>query len=532
VSESATPVVSVVLRTYDHAAWIAQAIESVLIQRAPFPFELVIGEDCSADGTRAIVQDYARGHPDTIRAVLPERNLGHGEILRRTLAQARGRYVAYLDGDDYWTSPAKLARQVDFLERNRECPSCFHDVSLVYDHAGIPSGTVSPRLAEARFGLEQIVKECFVPAPSMLFRREVGEQLPGWVFESAWIDWLIHIRAAQRGPLGYLPQALAAYRVHRRGMFSALDRVSQLREDVRFYDRLASELPQQRQLIERCMDYRHAQLAIERLGVTLDSCVVLVDPAHELRPYFNGRHARNLPRRDGHEVTELEAIREAARELPAAVGDYGAHSDPDRQAGCYVVVPRAAAAWLSERPQLAAYLERHGRVTWEDRWVCVHELAPLAADNGANRWRETRRVEVVSLLPADGDPAAFLEAPPSGVLLPAHAIAVSGWVVGHGEPVVCVQLELDGEVLWRAPVTVRRPDVAAARSQPQIERCGFQTSVNAQEVEPGTRPRLIAVFADGLRVPVAELCFQEAEPIGAGNEGSDRGSGANDGDGD
>src|SRR5205807_1410995 len=112
-------VASVVLRTCNHAPFIAQAIESVLLQRTQFPFELIVAEDCSTDGTRAIVEDYARRHPDLIRTILPERNVGHGEILRRGLEATRGRYVGYLDGDDYWTSCAKLARQVDFLERER-----------------------------------------------------------------------------------------------------------------------------------------------------------------------------------------------------------------------------------------------------------------------------------------------------------------------------------------------------------------------------------------------------------------------------
>jgi hypothetical protein len=505
--------VSVVLRTYNHAPWIAQAIESVLLQRAGFAFELIVAEDCSTDGTRAIVERYAARHPDVIRPLLPERNLGHGEILRRALAAVTGRHVAYLDGDDYWTSTAKLARQVEFLERNPECPSCFHDVSLIYDDAGVPSGALTPHFAEERFGLEQILMECFIPAPAMMFRREVAEQLPAWVFESAWIDWLIHIRAAQSGPIGYLPEALAAYRVHRGGMFSALDRVSQLEEDLRFYPRLLAELPHQRELIERCLANRHAQLAIERLGVSFDSCVVLVDPSRQFRPYFNGRHARSLPRRDGREVTELEAIREAARELGEVVGDYGAHAcHSARQSGCYVVVPRDAARWVAEQASLSAYLARNARVAHENAWAIVHALEPLT-DVGAvaSGPGGLRRIDVAMLLGASGDPAGFLDAPRSGDRMPAHAVTIAGWIVGHGGTAESIDFEVDGEVVWRAPVSRARGDVLDAFPGVAVANCGFQTTLNVHEIPPDAVTVLLAVFADGTRVPLAELRFARAD---------------------
>lgn len=515
---AAAPTVSVVLRTYNHAPWIAQAIESVLLQRAGFTFELIVAEDCSTDGTRAIVKAYAARHPDVIRPLLPERNVGHGEIFRRALETAGGRYVAYLDGDDYWTSTAKLARQVDFLEREGDCPSCFHDVSLIYDDAGVPSGAVTPHLAEERFGLEQILMECFIPAPAMLFRSEVAEQLPGWVFESAWIDWLIHIRAAESGPIGYLPEVLAAYRVHRGGMFSALDRVSQLEEDMRFYPRLLAELPRERALIERCLANRHAQLAVERLGVSFDSCVVLVDPSRQFRPYFNGRHARSLPRRDGREVTELDAIREAARDLPAAVEDYGGHSSPSaRQSGCYVVVPRDAAHWVAEHRQFGAYLACHGRIAYENASVTVHALKPLAEVGAASGPGGLRRVDVAMLLGTSGDPAGFLDTPRSGQLLPAHAGAVAGWIVGRGGTAELIDFEIDGVIVWRAPVQRRRGDVAAAFPDLAVPDCGFQTTLNAAEIPAGAVTTLLAVFADGARVPFAELRF---EPVAAAAHGA------------
>jgi glycosyltransferase involved in cell wall biosynthesis len=503
---AAEPTVSVVLRTYDHARFIAQAIESVLIQRAPFPFELVIGEDCSSDGTRPIVERYAHQRPEIVRAVLPEHNLGHGEILRQTLNEVRGDFIAYLDGDDYWTSPAKLARQVAFLERNPDCASCFHDVSLIYDEAGLPSGSVSPGFGEERFTLDQIVMECFVPAPAMMFRREIAERLPGWVFNSAWIDWLIHIRSAQLGPIGYIPQPLAAYRVHRGGMFSGLDRVSQLEGDLDFYRRLEPEMPDERDLIERCVSFRQAQLAIERLGVPFDACVVLVDPRHELRPYFNGRHARDLPRREGHEVTELQAIREAAPKLPAATRDYGPAGAPlDGAWGCYAVIPRGAMEWLDQHPQLARYLEEQGDVAWRDEWVVVHELKPLEQADGRAHSRGARRVEVTMLPRSEELAGGYLDAPASGALLPAHAIAVVGWVLGHARHVAAIEFVAGGETIWRAPVQVERPDVAEAFPDLAVEAPGFETTLNGQELPAGSVASVWAVFADGGRVPFAEL---------------------------
>jgi glycosyltransferase involved in cell wall biosynthesis len=502
-----SPTVSVVLRTYDHEPFIAQAIESVLIQRTDFPFELVIAEDCSTDGTRGIVRDYADRIPQTVRTVLPEHNVGHGEIFRLALEEARGDFIAYLDGDDYWTSTAKLSCQVEFLERNQECVSCFHDVSLIYDEAGLPSGSLSPRFGGGRFTVEQVLMECFVPAPSMMFRREVAEELPAWVFESAWIDWLIHIRAAQRGPLGYIPQALAAYRVHRGGMFSALDRVSQLEEDVNFYERLLPELPEQRQLIERCSAYRRTQLAIERLGVPFDACVVLVDPKREFRPYFNGRHARNVPRREGHEVTELEAIREAAVKLPTAVRDYGpASQTDDGHRGCYVVLQRLDAEWLQGRPELIAYLEGQAEIASQDNWATIYELGAAGGEGSGRASRGACRVDVRMLPPAAGLPAAFLDAPVSGTLLPGHAISVVGWVVGEDGDATAIEFEADGEVVWRAPVRIERPDVADAFPQLEVGKPGFQTTLNAEAILADT-VTAYAVFADGARLPVAELSF-------------------------
>lgn len=506
-AESA-PLVSVAFRTYEHAPFVAQAIESVLVQEAPFDFELVIGEDCSADGTREIVERYAERHPDRVRALLPPRNLGHGEILRLVLEATRGRFVAYLDGDDYWTSPAKLRRQAEYLEAHEECAGCFHDASLV-NGAGAPSGLTTPALAEAGFALEDILTECFVPSPAMMFRREILDDLPAWAFESAWIDWLIHIRCAERGPIGYIPEPLAAYRVHEGGMFSSLDRISQIEEDIRFYEQLLPEMPAQSELIERCIEFRVAQLAVERLGVPFKACVVLVDPRRELKPYFNGRHGRILPRRDGREVTELETIRRAAADLAPTRPDYASGAEAGGEGGCFLVVPAGAREWLEGRDGLRDYLGGEARKVWDDDGATVFEL-PLRTEGELVAARPTRRVEIVrdEKLPEELL-GANLEAPAAGASLPAHAVTTIGWVLGREEPVEAVELWAEGERVWRAPVDRPRPDIERGFPDRDVGSPGFRTTVNAQQLPPDAEAEVLAVLPGERRVGFARLRFED-----------------------
>lgn len=508
MTDQSTPLVSVAMRTYEHAAFVAQAIESVLIQDTAFEFELVIGEDRSADGTREIVERYAERYPALVRAVLPAENLGHGAILRQVLETTRGRFVAYLDGDDYWTSTAKLRRQVEYLEAHEDCVSCFHDASLV-NGAGVPSGLTTPALADPGFGLEDILTECFVPSPAMMVRREILGTLPSWAFESAWIDWLIHIRCAQQGPLGYIPEPLAAYRVHEGGMFSSLDRISQIEEDLRFYEQLLPELPEQAEMVDRCIQFRHSQLAVERLGVPFRACVVLVDPRRELKPYFNGRHARNLPRRDGREVTELEAIRRFAADLAPANPDYGTSAEIE-EGGCYVVVPRGARPWLRGRDGLCDYLEQEGSEVWDDAETIVFEL-PLQGDGARPARRPVRRVEIVhdERLPAELQ-GANIEVPAAGASFPAHAVPTAGWVLGRDELVEAVELRVDGRRLWRAPVDVRRPDIEKGFGNRDVGRPGFRTTVNAQLIAPDSVAQVFAVLPGERKLRFAELRFSDA----------------------
>ncbi|MBO5771486.1 MAG: glycosyltransferase [Alistipes sp.] len=120
-----TPLVSVCMTTYNHERYIAEAIESVLAQRTSFDFEIVVGEDCSTDSTPTICRQYAERYPDKIRLITSAENVGWRANYRRTIAAARGRYIALCDGDDRWCDAEKLQAQFDLLEADSECAMCY-----------------------------------------------------------------------------------------------------------------------------------------------------------------------------------------------------------------------------------------------------------------------------------------------------------------------------------------------------------------------------------------------------------------------
>jgi len=115
------PLVSVKMITYNHAPYIEQAIEGALMQKTNFPIELVIGEDCSTDGTREIVFEYQKKYPEIIRVITSDKNIGMKKNGYRSAKACRGKYIAFCDGDDYWHHPHKLQKQADYLENHPEC---------------------------------------------------------------------------------------------------------------------------------------------------------------------------------------------------------------------------------------------------------------------------------------------------------------------------------------------------------------------------------------------------------------------------
>jgi glycosyltransferase involved in cell wall biosynthesis len=247
------PRVSVLILTYNQERFISQAIESALVQKTDFEYEIVIGEDCSTDSTRQIVRDYANCYPNKVRPLLHERNLGASENFDRTLAECRGEFVAMLEGDDYWISTAKLQTQVDFMDRYADCAMCFHSVHVKGEGgATSPLPEIFPPLTHPQWSTgEDLLSQNFIDTAAVLFRRKLMPQRPRWVSEVEPGDWVMWILLGQYGKIGYLPQILAVYRVHFGGMWSTKSE-KWSKSSVTMFEALAEHLlPKYRRLIQR-----------------------------------------------------------------------------------------------------------------------------------------------------------------------------------------------------------------------------------------------------------------------------------------
>ncbi len=215
------PKVSVAMVTYRHGPFLAQAIESVLSQQTNFPFELVIGEDCSPDNTREVALEYAARYPDKIRLELPEKNIGLTRNLSRTIGACRGKYVAWLEGDDYWTSPHKLQTQADYLDQNPDIAWCFTRAEVV-NAEGTPIPTNSPlKEVKPKYTLDEYLRLTFHPrACTVMFRHRLFPAFPDWFYELPTGDMPLHVLNCQHGEIGFIDASMSAYRIHPGGVWS------------------------------------------------------------------------------------------------------------------------------------------------------------------------------------------------------------------------------------------------------------------------------------------------------------------------
>lgn len=216
-----TIVVSICMITYNHADYIEAAIQSILIQKTSFEYQLVIGDDCSKDDTRAICEQYAQQYPQKIKLLPSDKNWGMMPNFIRTLQACTGKYIAICEGDDYWTTPDKLQRQVDFLEQNPDFVLHCHNAYILKgnEQTDFSKGKLKNYNESHEIPVEELMSadiRLFHTA-TLCFRNDKS-LIPNWFTNCINGDFPLMCILGAKGKIWYDKSHDAIYRIHETGV--------------------------------------------------------------------------------------------------------------------------------------------------------------------------------------------------------------------------------------------------------------------------------------------------------------------------
>lgn len=253
------PLVSVFMMTYNHEKYIAQALDSVLMQKCNFHYEIVIGEDCSTDNTRSILLSYKEKNPEKIKLLLHEKNIGAANNQNEVFKNCTGKYVAMLEGDDYWTDPCKLQKQVDFLETNPEYVLTTHTVQVVNEKGqdlgrdrdlGYKTG------GNRTFHLSEMLGGAGFHPNSWVFRSSAIKKLPWYVNYCVSGDDVLMVTILRNGKGYYFNDTMSHYRIHGGGIWSTQSLIERAVNYIHFFSFTRKEYPEYRKPYNRYIWFR------------------------------------------------------------------------------------------------------------------------------------------------------------------------------------------------------------------------------------------------------------------------------------
>jgi glycosyltransferase involved in cell wall biosynthesis len=225
-----SPLVSINVVTYNHEKYIEQCLDSILNQKTDFKFEIILGEDDSTDNTRAICKEYAHQYPNKIRLFLRSRKdviyingnpTGRFNFMEN-LKAAKGKYIALCEGDDYWTDPLKLQKQVDFLESHSSYSGSFHDTLTINQSEEKPIFKPWRVYDKNIFNLEDTISSvALFHTSSFVFRKSFLE-IPEWFTKVQSADMALFSIISNKGPLYRIDESMSVYRKNEGGITNTI----------------------------------------------------------------------------------------------------------------------------------------------------------------------------------------------------------------------------------------------------------------------------------------------------------------------
>ncbi len=230
--------VTIVCITYNHENFIAQALDSFVMQKTNFKYKIFVGEDCGTDGTAAIVRDYAQRYPGKIVAFIREKNMGAQRNLIDLCQRANSPYIAFCEGDDYWVDEYKLQKQFDYMERHRELRACCTQTEILapedwhlrsWYHPIMGGKIILPDSAPGyhkseTFSAEEILNTNVPHTSTYFYRWNYDMEIPDWYYRGFIGDAPLLLMQLGNTRIGYIPQITSVYRINEGSVFFNKDR--------------------------------------------------------------------------------------------------------------------------------------------------------------------------------------------------------------------------------------------------------------------------------------------------------------------
>lgn len=267
--------VSVIMISYNQEKYIRQAIESVYAQNVDFDIEIIIGDDASQDDTPNIIAELAEQDSRLI-PLLREKNFGMNRNFIDIVNRAKGKYLAILEGDDFWLDNNKLQKQVELLETNPDSYICYTNSRIIDDNDEFIKNFYDIegqkgwfRIPIVKLTFDTLINGNFINTASVMYRRIEGLEIPEWFYDLKLGDWPFSLLHAERGNLLFLNEITACYRQHSASNWSSKDSLFTVTKTLECYEELRNHFKNSTSQIDKCIINLKKQILL----IYLQTCV-------------------------------------------------------------------------------------------------------------------------------------------------------------------------------------------------------------------------------------------------------------------
>ena len=258
------PLVTIRCTVFNHENYLRQCLDGFVNQRTDFRFEAFVHDDASTDGSKSIIEEYAARFPDIIKPLYESENLfsKHDGSFRRATYDSKvlkGKYIALCEGDDFWTDPHKLQKQVDFLESHPDYTMVCSRATLFSSRKGQYVGENYCQEKDGTLAIKDIVNRSglFIPTCTIVFRKSLLDNYPDYCKRCVVGDYPLQIYAAMNGKVYYFNDIMATYRVENQGSWmgsqgwktASDNNLKRVESMIKMFDGFAGDYPQYSRLL-------------------------------------------------------------------------------------------------------------------------------------------------------------------------------------------------------------------------------------------------------------------------------------------